>query len=219
MIKPADIILFTGDSITDCGRARTGGAAAIATGAEPARLGDGYVQQIATRLAMQPDLGRLRIFNRGISGNRIYDLETRLETDLLALKPTVVSILIGINDTWRRYDSGLISEVSEFEASYRRILVRVRGELGARIVMLEPFLLPVPETRGVWREDLDPRITAIRRVAAEFAEAYVPLDELFAAAVESAPAASWLPDGVHPSTAGHSLIADAWMKAVARGPR
>ncbi|MEM1059780.1 MAG: GDSL-type esterase/lipase family protein, partial [Verrucomicrobiota bacterium] len=145
-------------------------------------------------------------------GNRIYDLEDRLKPDLLELRPDVLSILIGINDTWRRFDSNLVSETKDFQDCYRRILATVRHKVDPQIILLEPFLLPVPEDRRSWRPDLDPRITAVREVAVEFDCELVPLDGLFAQAATRAPAEHWLPDGVHPSPAGHALIAEAWLQ-------
>jgi lysophospholipase L1-like esterase len=81
-------------------------------------------------------------------------------------------------------------------------------------VLLEPFLLPVPEDRRAWREDLDPKINAIRDLAREFEATYVPLDGIFAAASTRREASFWLPDGVHPSPSGHALIAESWIEAV-----
>jgi acyl-CoA thioesterase I len=205
-IKESDTVLFTGDSITDSGRNRPD--------ANP--LGTGYPFIVGSRLQAKVKSPSLRIFNRGISGNRIYDLEARLEQDLLALQPTVVSILIGINDTWRRYDRKMDSPIPEFKASYARILQRIHDVLEARVILLEPFLLHVPEDRAAWREDLNPRIDAVRELAVEFKTELLPLDGIFAAAACQAPAAFWLPDGVHPSAAGHALIADAWMRTVAK---
>jgi lysophospholipase L1-like esterase len=202
-IRRDEHILFYGDSITDAGRDRSKGE----------HLGFGYAALAAARLqALYPELN-LQFTNRGIGGNRIYDLEERLEADVLALKPTLVSILIGINDTWRRYDSNKPSPIAEFHASYRRILQQVAA-LGARIVILEPFVLPIPEDRRAWREDLDPRITAVRELTWEFNAAYLPLDGIFAQAATRQKMAYWLPDGVHPSAAGHSLIADHWIDLV-----
>lgn len=202
--SPDDTILFYGDSITDCGRDR----------ANPGSLGNGYVSLIAADLDFRCPAPARRILNTGISGNRIYDLEKRLDADLLAHRPTVVTFLIGINDVWRRYDSGVPSPIADFTAAYRRVLTRIQQELAPRLVLMEPFLLPVPEDRRAWREDLDPKITAVRDLAGEFGARLVPLDGLFAAAATTAPAAYWLPDGVHPSPAGHALIADAWRRHV-----
>jgi lysophospholipase L1-like esterase len=201
IISPGSHILFYGDSITDAGRNRD----------DLDSYGAGYVNLIAAGLLSRFPGWNLKVTNKGISGNRVFDLEERLEADVLALKPNIVSIMIGINDTWRRYDSGVVSEAAEFQASYERIILTLSEELQARIVICEPFLLPVPEDRKTWREDLDPRITAIRELAWKYNLPYLPLDGIFAAAATEAQAAYWLPDGVHPSLAGHGLIADKWL--------
>jgi lysophospholipase L1-like esterase len=206
LLKENDHILFYGDSITDAGRRdpdnNNGG------------LGFGYVALCAAALAERFPQWHIRCTNRGVSGNRVGDLEARLERDVLALEPTVVSILIGINDTWRRYDSDMVSGLDEFRAACGRVLAAVRDRLGARVILLEPFLLPIPDDRRAWREDLDPRIAITRDLAREYAACFVPLDGLFAAASCRAPMAEWLPDGVHPTPAGHQLIARHWLEAV-----
>lgn len=207
MISPHDHLLFFGDSITDCGRSRE------AAPGDSGGWGNGYVYQLAARLGADLADYELTFSNKGISGNRIYDLEKRLESDVVSLKPNLVSILIGINDTWRRYDSGVVSPTNEFAASYRRILEKL-ASAEMEIVLLEPFLLPVPDDRRAWREDLDPKIHIIRDLAREFEAIYVPLDGIFAAASTRREMGFWLPDGVHPSPSGHALIAEAWLSAV-----
>ncbi len=195
-------ILFQGDSITDAGR----GA--------PEGVGNGYVKIAAgILLCRAPDLG-LTIMNRGVSGNRAKNLVSRWDRDCIALRPDVVSIMIGINDTWRRYDSGDPTPVEAYEESYRTILQRTRDQIGAKIVMVEPFVLPCPPDRVAWREDLDPKLAAARRLAREFADVYVPLDGLFAEACVGVAPEYWAGDGVHPSDAGHAFIALEWLKAV-----
>jgi lysophospholipase L1-like esterase len=197
-------ILFFGDSITDSGR----------TDGVNSGVGYGYVATVAQLLAARfPELAP-RVTNRGTNGHRVYDLEARLQADMLDLRPTTVSILIGINDTWRRYDSHTPSPLPEFAASYRRILQAARERLGARLVVCEPFLLAVRQEQRAWREDLDPRIGAVRLVAMEFGATYVPLDGMFAAAACRTAPDYWLADGVHPTPAGNGLIAQAWIDAV-----
>ncbi len=207
MISPNDHILFFGDSITDAGRNR-----AAAPG-DSSGWGNGYAFQLSARLGADLADYDLSFTNKGISGNRIYDLEARLESDVLALEPDCVSILIGINDVWRRFDSGTVSELGEFTASYRRILEKLSAA-DIEIVILEPFLLPIPDDRGAWRDDLDPKIGAIRDLAREFGATLVPLDGVFAQSSTRREMGFWLPDGVHPSPAGHALIAEAWLSAV-----
>ena len=201
---PQARILFQGDSVTDCGRDRN----------NTFDLGGGYPALIAARLwAELPELN-LEVLNRGISGNRVYDLETRWEEDCIQLQPDWVSILIGINDTWRRYDRDLVSPIDEFTACYRRILTQTVETTGAKLILCDPFVLPYPEDRRAWREDLDPRITVVRDLAREFDAIYVPLDGIFAAASARREPAFWAADGVHPTLAGHGLIAKAWLNAV-----
>ncbi|MNI31844.1 GDSL-like Lipase/Acylhydrolase [compost metagenome] len=204
LIGEKDVVLFQGDSITDCGRNREAGD----------DLGKGYALMAAAQFQyLYPDK-QVTFINRGISGNRIGDLQNRWDTDCLDLKPTVVSIYIGINDTWRKFDRNDGTSAEQFEEGYRKLLTVTQEKLAAKIVIVEPFVLPVPADRENWREDLDPKIQVARKLAREFGAAYVPLDGLFAQAAIQAPPAYWAPDGVHPSPAGHALVADAWLQAV-----
>ena len=202
IIDDNDRILFTGDSITDCSRDR----------ANADSLGNGDAALTAAHLQARLASPALKIWNRGIGGNRVKDLLERVEADLVALKPTVVSILIGINDTWRRYDSKDATDAAAFERDYRALLETITGQLKARVVLLEPFLLHVPADRFAWREDLNPKIDVTRKLAIEFGAELLPLDGLFAQAATQAPPEFWAGDGVHPSAAGHALIAETWLE-------
>jgi acyl-CoA thioesterase-1 len=169
---------------------------------------------IASRLAARyPELG-LVFENRGSSGNRARDLEARWDVDCLSLAPDVVSILIGINDTWRRYDSGDATSAEAFRESYRSILSRTRDRLGAKIVICEPFVLTSLPDRVAWREDLDPKIAVASALAREFGAVYVPFDGMFAAASTKVAPSCWAADGVHPTDAGHALMAEEWIRRV-----
>jgi lysophospholipase L1-like esterase len=204
MISKGDTILFQGDSVTDAGRNYE----------DPASLGTGYPLLVAARLlATRPDLG-LRFRNRGISGNRTADLLGRWDEDCLSHKPDVLSILIGINNVWRRYDSADPTDPQTFRDEYTRLLSDAREGGVREILILEPFLLPVPDDRRAWREDLDPKITICRDLASEFKATYVPLDGIFNAAAAKTGPAYWAADGVHPSAAGHGLIAESWIEAI-----
>lgn len=206
-LRTGDRVLLIGDSITDGGRDRS----------DPASLGHGYAMIVAALAgARRPDLA-LTFLNRGIGGDTARDLRARWETDALELAPTVVSVLVGINDTWRRYDSGRATTADAYEEDYRAVLQSARDRLDARFVLVEPFVVPVQDAQHGWREDLDPRIAVVRRLAAEFRAALVPADGLFAqASVRTRPDA-WAYDGVHPTPAGHGLLARAWLDAVEIG--
>jgi lysophospholipase L1-like esterase len=204
VIEDQATVLFQGDSITDAGRGRT----------DPNALGNGYAMIAAAWFSAKYPEKRVKFLNRGVSGNRAKDLEERWQADCLDLKPTWVSIMIGINDTWRRFDSNDPTSTEAYEKSYRTILTAVRDRLHARLILVEPFVLPFPEDRKAWRVDLDPRLAVVRRLAAEFKALQVPLDRIFAEAAQRREPGFWAGDGVHPSPAGHALIAQSWLKAV-----
>ncbi len=208
-MTPLDIpagatVLFQGDSITDVGRMRT----------EPDDLGSGYPLLVGSWYsAAFPERG-VRFLNRGVGGDRVANLLERWERDCLALQPDVLSILIGINETWRAFDPGDPTPAPVFERQYRDLLTRTRAALPeTRIALMEPFVLPFPPNRETWRVDLDPKIQAVRRLARDFGCVLVPLDGLFAASAARREPAFWALDGVHPTPAGHGLIARAWLHA------
>jgi len=203
-IEHGAVVVFIGDSITDAGRNREA----------PADLGRGYAMMAAAWFSARFPERRVQFYNRGISGNRVKDLEARWDADCLDLNPSWISILIGINDCWRRYDRNDPTPVEAFEAGYRRLLQRAREKGRARLILMEPFVLPVPDDRKAWREDLDPKIHVVRELAREFEAILVPLDGIFAAAAARREPAFWAPDGVHPSPAGHALMARSWLEAV-----
>ena len=198
------IILFQGDSITDCDRNRD----------NPRCLGYGYAMFIASRyLAKYPD-HPVEFINRGVSGDRTCDLKARWDEDCINLKPDLVSILIGINDVWRRYDNNQITTAEQFADNYYHILTKTVESTDAGLVLMEPFLLPVSEELKSWREDLDPKIHVVRELAREFNATLVPLDGLFAQASAKREPCFWSTDGVHLTFEGHALVAQAWLDAV-----
>lgn len=206
-IQPKDHLLFFGDSITDNDRNRQ----------LSDDLGGGYPLYIASYLEHRyPDFD-LRFTNRGIGGDRIQDLLKRLTTDCLALKPDVVSILVGINDTWHTLGDpnfGSSSIGPAFEAHYRELLSTIIESGVTRIILMEPFLLPCPADRYEWRPDLDQRLQVIRKMALEFNCTFVPLDgRLNQLGIAHTFQHYTGDDGVHPTRAGHVEIANAWLAA------
>jgi lysophospholipase L1-like esterase len=203
-INKGDVLLFQGDSVTEGSRVLC----------EPGDIGTGYVGMIRDMLNERYPGRDLTVLNRGISGNKVSDLARRWDADCEALKPDVVTILIGINDTWHRFKhgSGHVTDMMFYD-DYREILEKTK-KLTDRILLMEPFLLPVDEEMHGWRGDLDGKIHAARRLAVEFGALYVPLDGLFAAAYARDGMELYAPDGVHPTAAGCGLIAGAWADAV-----
>lgn len=203
-IKEKSTVLFQGDSVTDCGRSRD----------NDDFMGNGYANMIAAWLSATYPEKDITFINRSVSGNRSINLVERWDKDCLALEPDLVSILIGINDCWRRYDRNDPTSTQDFENNYRRILTDTKEKLDADIVLCEPFVLPVSDDRKQWREDLDPKIQVVRRLALEFDALYVPFDGVFANACTRKEPSFWAADGVHPTQAGHALMAKTWIHAL-----
>ena len=196
---PGSRVLFYGDSITDWFRVKE----------DAGDLGHGYAARVAGvyRALFGEDV---LFINRGVSGNRVGDLLERYEEDVLALRPDVISILIGVNDTWRRYDRNDPTSAEIFEARYAQLLGRIRGDLpNCRIMMIEPFLLHEPADRWQWHEDLDPKRLAVCRLAQKYADWYLPMQGILTEEVirTHCRESSLLYDGVHPTEKGQALLA------------
>ena len=211
MIKANDTILFQGDSITDCRRDRDNAQ----TPNDLHGLGSGYAKIVAAEmLCNRPEAG-LQFLNRGISGNRSVDLYARIKADLINLKPDVVSILIGVNDTWHEKRGGNGVSVPKYERLLRDLLTEVREALpGVRFVLCDPFVLPCGVVTEDWISEVAERREVISRLARDFQAVHVPFQSEFNKAMESAPAAYWAHDGVHPTAAGHMLMAKCWLRNV-----
>ncbi len=209
-LLPQDLtIVFQGDSITDAGRDRGNYYANASSG-----MGRGYVYQIVSELlGGNPEAG-LECFNRGISGNKVYQLADRWDIDCLALKPDVLSILIGVNDYWHKLNGRYDGTVEVYENDLRALLQRTRESLpDVKLIMGEPFAV---EGGSAINEDwkaFDAYRAAARKVAGEFSAAFIAYHDVFAAALDAAPASYWCPDGVHPSMAGAHLMKEAWLEA------
>jgi lysophospholipase L1-like esterase len=204
------VILFQGDSITDCGRGRDK--------IEPnSGLGSGYPCLIAAKLLCDKAEEHLNFYNLGISGNRIVDLYARWKSDALNLHPDVISILIGVNDTWHEFGNKNGVEVPRYEQFYRMLLEwTVKSRPNVKLVLCEPFVLVCGAVSAEWLPEINQRREVVRKLAKEFNAIFIPYQEIFDAALKQAPAEYWLRDGVHPTLAGHQLMAEAWLKATAQ---
>jgi lysophospholipase L1-like esterase len=204
------VILLQGDSITDAGRDRRRGNPNDATG-----LGRGYPYLLGgALLADYPEM-QLKVYNRGISGHKVPDLAARWQQDAVDLKPTILSILIGVNDIWHKLNGRYDGTVDTYETGYRELLQRTLDEIpGVRIVICEPFVLRCGAVNDTWFPEFDQRRAVARQLADELNLTFVPFQTMFDEAVESAPPAYWAGDGVHPTLAGHALMAKTWREVV-----
>ena len=198
-------ILFQGDSITDASRDQR----------NYHHLGNGYPKYAAQMIReAHPDTD-FEFINLGISGNRTGQLFDRLYADAIELQPDIISILIGINDLWHRYEKKPIATTDEqIEVNYRSILEELRAKTNAKIMILSPYLLDC-EDKEELREDLGRILPMIRMLANQYADVFVPLDEYFAEAMKTVPRAQYYSyDGVHPNTNGATFIGKIYAKEI-----
>ncbi len=214
MLADNATVLFQGDSITDAKRQRDEVCSAQANC--PPALGVGYAGMIAGQLLLEQPQRGLRCFNRGISGNRVTDLYARWRRDALLLKPDVISILIGINDIWHGFSRNDGVNPQRFADIYRILLEDTKAALpDCRLVLGQAFALPIGAVSADWLEPVQHYGAIMADLAAAFDAILVPYPTAFAAALDSAPAAYWTSDGVHPTAAGHALMARCWREATA----
>ena len=198
-------LLFIGDSITDCGRRDCAQS-----------LGCGYVRLVRDSLAARAPSTCPIVLNRGISGNKIPDLQKRWQRDVLDEAPDILSIYIGINDVWHGLlDGHQGCDIDAFLAGYRDILARTRSHLPAcRLILCEPSVI-WPPVHDHGNDKLAAYVRAVHQMKQEFAaDALVPLHRAFNDARAARPDIAWTTDGVHPTTTGHMLIAQTWLAAV-----
>ncbi|MHA6480765.1 SGNH/GDSL hydrolase family protein [Paenibacillus sp. strain BS8-2] len=207
MLKEQPIVLFQGDSITDGNRGRDEDPSHI--------LGHGYPYLIAAKLGFEMAERRPIFMNKGVSGNRVADLYARWNEDAMNLRPDLISILIGVNDVqW-----ALNSVSDRFERSYRHLIEETKSELpDTGLILCEPFILREEDRWAGWRKQIKEYQNTVRRLAEQYQAVYVPLQEAFSDACLKADPAYWLWDGVHPTAAGHQLIAREWLSVVQNSP-
>lgn len=213
-IAIGNTVLFQGDSITDTGWNREKGG----TPNIQAALGSGYAWFAAAALLTDRPHDGLKIFNRGVSGHKVFQLAERWQRDCLDLKPNVLSILIGVNDIWHTLTGNYRGTVQIYERDYRALLERTTKELPhVKLVICEPFVLKCGAVNEKWFPEFDEYRAAAKRVADQFHATFVPFQSMFDTALQFAPPEHWAMDGVHPSSAGAALMAHHWLKAVNAG--
>ena len=210
------VIVFQGDSITDNSRSKE----------NDTFKGNGYVTMTVGELnAKEPYT--YTCYNRGISGNRVVDVYARMRKDIINLKPDYLSILLGVNGVWHEcnYRNGV--DAQKFELVYDLMLTEIREELpNVKIMLLEPFFLPGTATHNVpecpdrlesYTREIPLRQAAVARLAKKHGAEFVPLQKIFTELEATAPCEGyWLWDGVHPTSAGHNIIKQEWLKAFER---
>lgn len=210
-INKGDVILFQGDSITDAGRKKNDSSVNNA-----AALGSGYALFAASEMLYKHPDKDLQIYNRGISGNKVYQLAERWEKETLDLKPQVLSILVGVNDFWHTLLGKYNGTVDVYKKDYKALLDKTKQKLpDVKLVIGEPYAVKgIKAVDEKWFPAFNEYRVAAREIADEFDAVFIPYQSIYDKAQSSAPGVYWTADGVHPTVAGAKLMAEAWLKAV-----
>ena len=211
IFKKNDVVLFQGDSITDAGRNKERQLPNTS-----ASFGTGYALIAASALLNMIPEKNLTIYNRGISGNKVFNLVDRWQADCIDLKPSLLSILIGVNDFWSILKSGYNGTLEKYQNDYRSLMDLTRKALpDTKLVIGEPFAVAGGTAiTDKWYPDFDGYRLFAKKIASEYNAIFIPYHNIFNEALKHAPASYWAPDGVHPSMAGSSLMAEAWLTAI-----
>lgn len=210
-IQPNDIILFQGDSITDAGRNKENLDANQANA-----FGNGYAYLAGSALLNRYADKNIKVYNRGISGNRVPDLIDRWNSDCIDLKPTVLSILIGVNDFWRTKDSGASNTPAQYKAQFKELLeTTLAARPDIKLIIGEPFAVNnVKHVDDSWSPEFPKYQQAAAEIAQEFNAVFLPYQKIFDDALHQNDGAYWTTDGIHTSMAGASLMAESWLNLI-----
>lgn len=210
-LKKEGVILFQGDSITDVGRKRDAMDANNGSA-----LGGGYPHLAAAHLLLKRPGDNLKFYNKGISGNKVFQLADRWDADCLQLKPDVLSILVGVNDFWHTLNGNYNGTSKVYHDDYDKLLNRTKQALpDVQLIIGEPYAVKgVKAVDDKWYPTFNEYRAAARELADKYKAVFIPYQTIYDKALQAAPAAYWTPDGVHPSVAGAQLMAEAWLQCV-----
>jgi lysophospholipase L1-like esterase len=205
--KNRQTILFIGDSITDCGRIHPVGM--------NSGLGEGYVAFVDSLLAACYPHEHVRVLNTGVSGDRVTDLKTRWQRDVLDLKPNWLSVMIGINDVWHQFDNLPDPDegaIERYEIVYRELLERTHPTLDG-LVLMSPYLLE-PDLCDPSRQQMDAYRRIVKGLSIDFGAEFVDVQNAFDVYLSHRPAHTLSDDRVHPNKTGHMIIAASFLRTI-----
>jgi len=211
-IKLADnaVILFQGDSITDAGRNKTD----MDFNSLPA-FGNGYVSLFAAQLLFDNPSKNLKIYNRGISGNKVFQLADRWDKDCMDIKPNVLSIMVGVNDFWHTLTNGYKGTIQTYKDDYVKLLQRTKDTFpDLQLIIAQPYAVNgIKSVDEKWYPAFAEYQQAAQDIAGKFDAIYIPLQTVFDKAQKAMPGKYWTADGVHPTLAGAKIMSAAWLEA------
>lgn len=205
-----DKLILIGDSITDCGRGKPEGEGLF----DP--YGNGYANMVKAFLDAAYPQTPVRLINKGLSGNTVRDLAARWQTDVLDLKPDWLSIMIGINDVWRQFDSPKQTEkhvlLDEYESTLEKLITTTLPELTG-LILITPYFIE-PNRDDPMRQRMEAYAAVVRQLAEKYDAILVDPQAGFDRMLEHMHPMALAWDRIHPNTSGHALIAQCFLNAI-----
>lgn len=195
-------VMFTGDSITDCDRARP-------IGDGFGKMGSSYVSRIFIDTWADFPEHNIHYLNSAISGNTTKMLLDRYDTDILAYNPDYVFIMIGVNDAWRHFDGSkftqtLISPKQSGENVEKMITKTIAA--GATPVIISPYFLD-NNREDPMRKMVDEINDEYKALAEKYNIGYIDVQTVFDEYLKKSSSYILSGDRVHPKAVGISIIA------------
>lgn len=209
-LAPHSKLVFIGDSITDCERARPVGEGLFGA------TGKGWVSLVEGLLGAIHPAHAIRVVNMGTSGNVVTDLKARWQTDALDLKPDWLVIMIGVNDVWRQFDLPRQTEIHVPPETYARTLDEIVAQARPRVkglVLMAPFYIE-PNRADAMRRRMDEYGAIVKKTAAKHDALFIDTQAAFDAVLQHVHANALAWDRVHPNNTGHAIIARAFLNAI-----
>lgn len=203
-------------------------------------IGHGYPDLISSKLGYDNIENMPKFINKGVSGDSIADLYSRLNSDVLKNKPNIISILIGINDVCKGFGLPYKMPTKKYINIYKLMLEDIRAVLkNVKIVICEPFFLELEPNREKpfeftpyaycekdfpinireeYMENVRKELTYMQKELKSFAQEneciYVPLQDKFFECAKRTHPEYLVWDTTHPTIVGHELIAREWLRIV-----
>lgn len=192
------VVLFQGDSVTDCHRDRL----------DINSLGDSYVR-ILNEVFKEKNI---KVINKAISGNRVDHLLERFDNDFKSINPDYLFLLIGVNDTWHDYPNCKKNEV--FYQEFDLLLSRIKNEMNCEVVILEPFIIGSKTEITCMRTDLLKKVEIIRELTRKYHYELITFENRFAEAMVNDDEELYSIEGIHPKELGYKLMAKTILEKI-----
>ena len=202
MEKQVIRVMFTGDSITDCQRARP-------VGDGVGTLGNSYVGNLFCMTWAENPECRARFMNSAPSGDTSRQLLARFDDEVLAYNPDYLFIMIGVNDAWRIAELPVNTEVhissEETAANMEKMILKAR-EKGAEPIILSPFFMDLDKNEFM-RYHVDEINALYKKLAEKYSVGYIDIQSVIDGWISKASSYILSSDRVDPKAIGVSLIA------------